>query len=360
MNCLHIRSKQKTVLLFRIGQLGDTLVSLPAIDAIKKRHGEYRLILLTDRQKGNNRIVSSWDVLGPLNIFDEVVYYEHTSNVIGTIKNMFRLIFRLKSLGIQKAYNLAPERRDKQKFRDNVFFKYLLGITNYLDDKAVSWPPRNKSGKTSYVDPEWFRLLRVTGGDVQHNQYRLDVPQSFREEAERSFKALGIRCDGNVIAIGPGSKMPAKRWPRENYADLGAMLLDRYPDISLAVLGGKEDAGIGNELCAGWGTRAFNLAGKLSIYGSAAALERCAMYVGNDTGTMHLAAMVGKPCVAIFSSRDYQGKWEPYGDGHIIMRTDPACAGCMLEVCTRNMECLTAISPEDVMKQIDLMLRKKE
>jgi ADP-heptose:LPS heptosyltransferase len=82
-------------------------------------------------------------------------------------------------------------------------------------------------------------------------------------------------------------------------------------------------------------------------------LERCALYVGNDTGTMHLAASVGTPCVAIFSARDNPGKWEPTGPGHIVLRHEVPCAGCMLETCVDNdLECLKAISVDEVLAAI--------
>lgn len=85
------------------------------------------------------------------------------------------------------------------------------------------------------------------------------------------------------------------------------------------------------------------------MYESAAVLKRSRGYLGNDTGTMHLAAMVGVPCVALFSARDYPGQWEPYGHGHAVLRHETDCAGCMLEVChERGNECLRLISEEEV------------
>jgi ADP-heptose:LPS heptosyltransferase len=99
------------------------------------------------------------------------------------------------------------------------------------------------------------------------------------------------------------------------------------------------------------------MAGKLTIYGSAAVLEHCITYIGNDTGTMHLGGMVGVPCVALFSARDYPGKWEPYGEKHRIIRKDTDCAGCMREVCSRNNDCLMRISVDEVLKEAKGLIR---
>ena len=83
---------------------------------------------------------------------------------------------------------------------------------------------------------------------------------------------------------------------------------------------------------------------------AAVALRGCALYLGNDTGTMHLAASAGAPCVAVFSARDWPGAWYPYGVPQRIFRTAPECEGCYLEVCVdRGNACLIAISVEEVL-----------
>ena len=117
----------------------------------------------------------------------------------------------------------------------------------------------------------------------------------------------------------------------------------------LVVVGGRDDTARGEELRRAWGPRARNLAGELSPYGSAEVLRQCVAYVGNDTGAMHLAGMVGTPCVALFSARDYPGQWEPYGDGHEVLRHETDCAGCMLDVCPYNNKCLNLITVDEAM-----------
>jgi ADP-heptose:LPS heptosyltransferase len=146
--------------------------------------------------------------------------------------------------------------------------------------------------------------------------------------------------------------MPAKMWVQDRYHELGQRLLAAYPELHLLVVGGKEDAAIGEELCAVWGHRSHNLAGRLSIYGSAAALQQCIAYVGIDAGAMHLAGMVGISCVALFSARDYPGQWEPYGTGHVILRHETECAGCMRTVCPYDNKCLGLVSVDEAERAV--------
>jgi ADP-heptose:LPS heptosyltransferase len=78
-------------------------------------------------------------------------------------------------------------------------------------------------------------------------------------------------------------------------------------------------------------------------------MKRCRLFVGNDTGTMHMAAAVGLPCVAIFSSRERPGLWYPRGTGHKIFRTTIDCEGSgLIECLERGNECINRITKDEV------------
>jgi len=103
-------------------------------------------------------------------------------------------------------------------------------------------------------------------------------------------------------------------------------------DIMPVAFGGAEDAAAAEQLIAVCG-RGASACGKLGMRGAIRALRDCRLYVGNDTGTMHMAAAAGVQCVAIFSARNPPGKWFPYGSGHRVHRVAVSCEGCYLDVC---------------------------
>jgi ADP-heptose:LPS heptosyltransferase len=152
--------------------------------------------------------------------------------------------------------------------------------------------------------------------------------------------------------------MPAKRWPIDRFAEVGQKLIEQF-DIWPIVFGGVEDADDAEFLLRAWG-RGHNAAGQLSLRGSAAGLKHCRLYVGNDTGTMHLAASVGTPCIAIFSARDFPGRWYPYGDGHQVLRASIDCEGCGLVECLdRKNECLNRITVPAVLAACESILAER-
>ncbi len=339
-----------TALIFRTGQLGDTLVALPAIECIRKSYPKHQFVLLTDRHKSAAGYVSSWDLCKSTGWFDRVIFYEPDDRVWHALRIWFSLLIELRTLKVDQLFNLAPDRSGRQALRDLCYFRYLAGARNYHAPVPIDHPKPTTSHSLPWREPEWRVLLRnVSTEEPKDPGFRLPIPESERESAIQVALAAGINFGNRMLAVGPGSKMPAKRWPIERFAELGMRIRGQFSDLHIVVFGGSEDVALGHELCAKWGEKAYNLAGKLSVCGSASILEKCIAYVGNDTGTMHLAAISGTPCVAIFSARDNPGKWEPYGKGHVVLRQDVECAGCMLQVCEKyNNKCLKLIGVEEV------------
>ena len=150
---------------------------------------------------------------------------------------------------------------------------------------------------------------------------------------------LGVRPDQLLVGVAPGSGRSATTWPAERFAAVGNALAAAIQERRAAGDRRFERAArCAIELCAAWGPRSHNLAGRLSVFGSASVLSQCATFIGNDSGPTHLAAMVGIPCVAIFSARNAPGQWEPLGEHHVVLEDRPECAGCMLDECVHEAE----------------------
>jgi len=336
------------ILVFRVGQLGDTVVSIAAIRAIRAAHPGARIVLLTDRQR-HLRTVDAWDVLGPTGFLDDVLYLP----VPWTFGDLARARTAIRALHAERLYYLTPMPRTSwQVSRDRFFFQTLCGIEHLVGLRPTpAYPVRDRGRRLIRIESESDRLRTSIVGDTIGAapgplDHRLPLSTVHRERAAGRLAAM---TGSRLIAFAPGSKMPAKMWPLERFAAVGTELLARYPDVRLLVLGGgTEEVQAAETLTARWGVRSLNLVG-LPIWDTAAVLERCRLYIGNDTGTMHLAASVGVRCVAIFSARDNPGRWGPAGSGHIVLRREVPCAGCVLTDCVEHEKiCLTSIGADEV------------
>jgi len=160
-----------------------------------------------------------------------------------------------------------------------------------------------------------------------------------------------------IVGLGPGSKMSSKLWPLDRYIEVAKTLDSKYR-LNFLAFGGPDEKGDCERLCKEL-SRSVNAAGMLTIRQSAAVFENCCIYLGNDTGTMHIAVSGGVPCVALFSARDWPGRWYPYGKQHTVLRFATPCEGCMLETCDRHNECLVSITTEQVLSSTQALLESR-
>jgi ADP-heptose:LPS heptosyltransferase len=351
--------KADSILVFRIGQMGDALVSLPAIRAIRKRHPDSRMVLFTDVHDGK-RFTPSWEVFEPTGVFSEVLFYGPNMLLPQGWRDLWHLASRIRRLKPQRLYYLAPTPRTRwQVWRDTFFFRAVCGIKDSRGMVATDGRvgQRDARGNPVPLTPEYLRLLRIASDVPLATDFGLSVGDAERMKVDSLWREHRIRPGARLIAMAPGGKWPAQRWPVERYGVLARELLLTFSGAYLIIIGGPQDSDIAGAISGGLGDRVVNCAGRLTVLQSAEALRRCSVYVGNNSGPMHLAAAMGTRCVAISSARDNPGIWDPCGDGHIVLRKDVPCTGCRLRFCNeRALLCLTGITVEDVFQACSSVL----
>lgn len=343
----------KRILIYRIGQLGDTIIALPALWALRKHFPSAQLCMLVDRHPDAHYVMPS-QALPRDGLIDD--WIEYPTSITGVQpKLLVKVLFDLRRRRFDTMVYFAPrERQPWRVWRDLTFFR-LAGIRNFIGHKGHSLPPKKEGRPLPLMEHEADHLLaRLSRSGIPvplpgkgcmelclTNDEQEQVTCWMLDHIGKRFNQLPL------IGVGPGSKWPSKVWPEERFAELGQRLiaqLGAYPII----FGGSEDYDRGERLVAQWG-QGTNAAGQLGVRQAAAALKACRLYVGNDTGTMHLAAAVGVPCVGIFAAHDWPGRWYPYGAKHIVLRRSVPCEGCLLRICLdEGMRCLKLISVNDV------------
>ena len=144
--------------------------------------------------------------------------------------------------------------------------------------------------------------------------------------------------------------MQAKDWGGENWRSVLDALARELPQYGLALVGAGEEAEVSASASAAWAGRSINLCGELTPRESAALLARARLFLGHDSGPMHLAAAVGTQCVVVFAARTPPRIWFPWGDQHEVIYHRTDCAGCELEICIEEKKkCLTSIAPEELL-----------
>jgi heptosyltransferase-2 len=159
------------------------------------------------------------------------------------------------------------------------------------------------------------------------------------------------------IGLCPGAEYgPAKRWLPERFAEAVAKITAQS-SAQWILLGTKKDAAIGEQIAAAIGDHCVNRIGQTTLDQLIDELRRCSLLLTNDTGTMHLAALLGVPVVAIFGSTEPR-LTGPLGNGHIILRHHVECSPCFLRECPIDFRCMKAVSADEVAGAVLSMLAK--
>lgn len=347
-------------LVYRPGSLGDTLVSLPAVAEVRRRYPDHRLTLLTESQAAGSGRVSPWTILKETGWFDDVHFYVVKPSSARDRWHNVSVAARLRARHYDEVFSLAPPRTARQLHVDAWVFRGVVGAQRYHAARRPAWPPPVNA---THVEHEGLRLLRIVDPNATADAlaaFRLAIPDTARAVGQVVLYDLGVRPDQVLVGVGPGSGRSSTRWPPERFAAVGTALLQQFRNVVLLAIGGSGERLLCDELCTAWGPRSHNLAGRLSVFGSASILSRCSTFIGNDSGPTHLAAMMGTPCVAIFSARNAPGQWEPLGGNHVVLEERPECAGCMLDDCVDEAKkCLTSIHIGRVVREAVSVLESR-
>jgi lipopolysaccharide heptosyltransferase III len=358
------KKKQLRILIYRFGQLGDTLIALPALWAIRSAFPQANLSFLTSDHPGRGFILPQ-DILPRKGLIDDWLSYTREGS--SKYGGLFQLWRTLRARRFDLLIYLVPRMRPRLSvWRDLVFFR-SVGIRYAVGQKGLrSLPSRVPGQPLPPIEHEADHLLQrlalshipIPASNCGNMDLVLTSEENQNAEDWLRSNIPGYSSALSLVAIGPGGKRPVTIWPVERFAELGGHLISELSLFPI-VFGGPNDVPVANQFIKQWGEGAC-AAGALGVRSAAAALARCRLYVGNDTGTVHLAAAARVPCVGIYSARNWPGRWDPYGSCHIVLRRPVSCEGCHLDVCIKEgMRCIKEISVEDVLRACRTLLRGK-
>lgn len=152
----------------------------------------------------------------------------------------------------------------------------------------------------------------------------------------------------------PGMILSAKRWLPQRFAALADRLIEER-GAQVLLVGGPNDRPIGAAIKEAMRQKPWDLTGQLTLGQLGALLERCDLFVGHDTGAMHLAVAVGIPVVAIFGPSDPR-TYGPYSEKSVALWHDVGCNPCLLRgrwnTACRRFRCIEAVTVEEVWQAV--------
>jgi ADP-heptose:LPS heptosyltransferase len=341
--------------VWRVGMIGDTLAALPALAAVRASHPDAQLVLFTSpgpqSAPGARELLRAASGLGDL----ELVRWSHEEIASSGARG---LVARLRAARVDRLYVLPQDRSTplaEVKHLAALFAAGMRGVRGSGLASAECLPKklRNAHDRWSLPTPEAERLLalatrcgaRATGAAIE-----IFGPR----EAARARELLArLAPHGEaLLCLGPGAKLAHKRWSPTAFGRVARAWTDAGGVVATLGAPHEHDLALAVERAAG--VPVANLAGRLDLVESAALLAHASAVLSNDTGTMHLAASVGAPLVAVFAGTDREGAWHPWrrpGGGEVrVLRHATACAPCRAADCAVRVDgepaCLAGVASD--------------
>jgi len=371
------------ILIYRLGSLGDTVVALPSFHLIARTFPRAERRLLT------NIPVHAKAPLSAAVLEGSGLVHGYLNYPVGLrdLRALLQLRRDIRNFRPDILIYLAPPRGLAAARRDALFFrlcgiKKIIGLPITEDLQRCRWLAPGSAAPSGYVkpdpprpnlppdiglpidqllEPEAARLGRCLAplGDANiENPASWDLCLSTEEQQKAVYELAPVLIHSDpgshpILAAAIGTKVQAKDWGVDNWRATLTQLAAELPNHRLVLVGAPQEAADSATAASAWTGRTLNLCGQLSPRETAAVLAHAQLFIGLDSGPMHLAAAVATPVVAIFAARNRPVHWFPFGPQHRIVYHKTDCWGCGLETCiAQRKKCLTSITVEEALAAI--------
>lgn len=303
------------ILIYRLGSLGDTIVALPAFRIVRQAFPTARITVLTNAPV-SGKAAPLESILENTGLIDAIVPYPVG---LRDPRRLARLISTLRQQRFDLAISLTAARGFAASCRDYLFLK-ACGISSVLGIPFAARDLHCREQAGELYEPETARLLRrvqALGCADLHDRSWFDLALTPEETAEARRLLAEAKIGGKFIVASIGTKSPLKDWGIENWKQLLAALGREHPGVTLVLLGSADEAAASEELLRSWPGHGVHFCGQTSPRVSAALLREAALFLGHDSGPMHLADAAGTRCVTIYAAQAPPGQWFPSGPGHL-------------------------------------------
>jgi heptosyltransferase II len=324
--------------------MGDAIVSLYAIREFKRRNPAVVIdMLVSSRIAEVYRRAPEITDVHVLPLTGRRLAMELLQPILWT--RFFSLLRRLRHAGYAQFIDLELYRGT------GPILKRLIGIPYSRGFQVEGALPKHHDFEVPLPRrmPEWQCFYRVLGMDIPSAN-----PEAlFHREPQRADRGKRIG-----IVFGSSFNWPQKKWPWERYAELVTLLSKDGHEFIL--LGSPDETEDGGRIAAKAEGRVVNTTGKLDFAGLGREVAACDLVVGNDTGTLHMAAAYGIPTVTVFGPTDPE-KWNPLTSTPVFL-PDVPCRPCYylgsMPPCS-HFSCLRKLGPELVAETVRGVLSGK-
>lgn len=343
----HLKSDHLNILVRSPNWVGDAIMALPLIHALKKAHPDSVIHILAKPW-----VMPIWAQHPQV---DQVIALKPSSR--SGLGNWLSMIAQLR----QQHYDWAlilPNSFSSAWLLVWSGIKKRVGYRRegrgWLLTHGLKWSQQHDQ----MARPKVYLHIAQRAGLIQektNQSWDFTVHPSVRARAQAD--TLLPEQPGCTIGLAPGSVAPSRRWPEERYAALIKKLAAQHDRIVL--IGSKSDQAIAERVARTAGKQVLITAGKTDLDTGLAVMQKMDLVITNDSGAMHMAYASQVPVLVLQGAADPRVTG-PFGNHHVIVRDQTlACAPCVKNICPlKHMACMNNISVDQVFQHSNELLDK--
>ncbi len=340
------------ILVVKLSAIGDIIHTLPAVAGLRRAYPKAWLAWVVER--GGAELLRGNPDLDELIVVDTRAWRAHWWT---GLRHAWYVTQHLRHAG----FDLCIDFQGLVKSGLLTYFSgapLRLGFPRQVCREPLSALFTNLKGPPiapdTHIVEQHVALLQALGVTTDERRFPIPISDADEQFAARVWRELGLASQAPVVALNPGAGWETKRWGEVNFARLSDALMRRYHVKTLLTWGAGEDLLIQRVVQAAAYPPA--VAPPTTLLQLGALLGRSTVFVGADTGPLHLAAAVGTPTVALFGPSNPHRNG-PYGDGHMVLHRQLPCSNCYQRTCD-HWECLPGIEVEAVVQAVGRLLEK--
>lgn len=330
------------ILVKEVNWLGDVVMSLPALRAVRTAFPRAHLAVLIKQELASFFDGAAW--------LDEVIPYRLGRGLVARVADRRRIAATLRAGNFDLAI-LFPNSFDSALWPFLARIPRRAGYARdgrglLLTDKTRPTPEILETHQVHY----YLHLLRETLGlHGSPQDFTPDIHAPSREKMRAFLAQRRRRPAAPLVSLAVAAAYgPAKEWPAEHFARLIDLLAERH-GAECVLVGAPGERRKAEAVAAQSQAGAVMAAGETSVGEALALLSLCSGFVGNDSGSMHAAGALGLPTVGIFGS-SRPDRTAPLGPRTRIVHQDIPCSPCLKRTCRLgHYACLRKLAPETVM-----------
>ncbi|MFH0994069.1 MAG: glycosyltransferase family 9 protein [Pseudomonadota bacterium] len=348
-------SSHKRILLIQLGDIGDVILTIPAIRALRDNFPESKIVVCV-REKAREIIEDCPWASEVMTVRKEqkrfkAAFLDQALWMRDLRAHRFELAIDLRTGtrgAIIAGFSGAGTRigrfaADGRLWRNRVFTHLVT-------------PPDETF---QYAAEHNLNILSPLGLKIRESALQITIPSHRKQAAINLFSSEKIPMNRPLLAFHPFSLWKYKEWQVNSCAELIDDVRLRY-DVTIVITGSSDERSRADQVVERCRTKPFNLAGKTSIGELSAVLSACRGFVGVDTAALHLAAAVGIPTLGIFGPSPAVC-WAPKGSLHTIVTKDMPCVPCRRKGCRDSevSQCLDELTLKDIHEELYRFIEHK-